>query len=131
MAESLLDSALDHAEQALDGFSAALLNNLAEDAHAAAARLQDATVMLAQAVTAMRRATPPRSLDTATALRLRAIHRLMAQQREICLRRGGMVERALQAIVPAARSTTYHGIGASGYARGQPRQTGAFGVLSA
>ncbi len=132
MAESSLEHALTHAEQALDTFSTALLNNLAEDAHAAAVQLQEATILLAQAVTAMRRASPPQSLDTATARRLQVLNRLLAQQRETCLRRGGMVERALQAIVPAARSSTYGGgVAASGYARGQPRQTGAFRVLSA
>ncbi len=133
MAEpSPVESALGHAEQAVTDVSAALLDNLPDVAHHAALRLQDATTALTQALLIARRARPGLRLDAPTAVRLRALNRTMAQQREACLRLGGMAERALQAIVPAARSSTYQGGAAmAGYARGQPRQTGAFRVLSA
>ncbi|MBT9507702.1 hypothetical protein [Rhodoferax sp.] len=62
-------------------------------------------------------------------LRLKRIADIMAFQRESLIRRTVLVERALNAMVPATQSTTYAQV-AGPY--GSPgKQTGAFKLLSA
>lgn len=69
------------------------------------------------------------SLDPRSRQRLRRLGQEMAQQREACLRRSAVVDRALQSLMPASQSATYGG-GATPYGQ-QARRTGAFKLFAA
>ena len=94
----------------------------------AAAELQAAIAELTQTVEAVKREGP-----LAPALRQRLLdmsHRLAAH-REACLRRGAMVERSLQSVLPAAPSGPVYAAGSNNPYSRSARQSGAFKVLSA
>ena len=61
--------------------------------------------------------------------RLRRLGQDLAMQREACLRRFAVVDRALNSMIPSTRANTYAG-GAGPYGR-QARRSGAFGHISA
>ncbi|MBL8335449.1 MAG: hypothetical protein JNM97_01635 [Rhodoferax sp.] len=69
------------------------------------------------------------SLDPRSRQRLRRLGQEMAQQREACLRRSAVVERSLNSIIPATRTTTYGG-GATPYGA-SARRSGAFKLIAA
>lgn len=126
-----LDRALRQAEEAVQVFSTALLQDQADLTEAAAQVLQQRAAELGQAWALARRSMPGWTPGPQVGRRLQAVRHMLAQLRAACLRRGGMAERALQTIMPAAQNATYGGRGAVGYARGQARQSGAFRLLSA
>lgn len=68
--------------------------------------------------------------DKAFKSRVEKIAGLIAIQRENLIRRTVAVERALNAMVPATRESTYASAG-SPYGSGGAKQSGAFKVLSA
>lgn len=68
-------------------------------------------------------------LDSRSALRLRRLGQDLAQQREACLRWSAVVDRSLNSLLPATRTSTYGG-GAAPYGQ-QARRSGAFKLISA
>jgi len=68
-------------------------------------------------------------LDSRARQRLRRLGQDLVQQREACLRRSAVVDRALQSLMPASQSATYGG-GATPYGQ-QARRTGAFKLFAA
>ena len=125
-----LDSQLSQFEAQLALLSEALLRHDARGLEAASVELQSTVVLFSrslQAAAAQIRQSPP------TQLRVKKIAAVLSSMRQGLLRQSVVVDRALGALVPAAKSTTY--APNAGYGR-QPygsagRQSGEFRALSA
>lgn len=95
--------------------------------------LEAASSALRQASIDFSRLLEGRAVDALSSqefkFRVKKIADSMTIQRENLIRRTAHVERALHALVPATRTTTY--ASASGPYGGAVKQTGAFRVLSA
>lgn len=105
----------------------ALLDGPPDRVAAAATDMQQAATSLSGA---LQRVQQGGRVDAVLAQRLRRLAQHVAQQREACLRRGAIVDRALNSIVPSARASTYAGAGNGPYGQ-QVRRSGAFNQLSA
>ncbi|MEI6761010.1 MAG: hypothetical protein WCO22_11235 [Betaproteobacteria bacterium] len=92
----------------------------------AATSLRLAALALAQSFQNTAAAGRP---DPGLKRRVRSMARRLAQQRESLIRRAALVDRSLNALVPATRGASY-APGASAYGTAG-RQTGSFRVLSA
>jgi len=114
------------AEERSRCLSEALLAGEADPIAVASSELQQVVQVMSAS---LQKAAVRASLDGPSAQRLRRLGQELVQQREACLRRSAVVDRALHSIIPSSRSTTYGG-GATPYAQ-QARRTGAFKLISA
>ena len=106
--------------------SAALLEGQADRVALASSDLQQVVEVLSGS---LRQPAWRASLDGPAASRLRRLGQDLVQQREACLRRSALVDRALNSLLPSTRSTTYGG-GTTPYGQ-QARRSGAFKLISA
>ena len=120
-----VETALRSAELSQRAVAQALLAGQPDLLEAAAAELQRAASVLSDAVLAVNGAI---QLRAPLGQQVVAVARGMAMYREACLRRGAMVQRSLQSILPETGSATY---GSSGPYAKTARQSGAFKLLSA
>jgi hypothetical protein len=94
----------------------------------AATSLRLATLALAQSCQNVAATGRP---DPGLKRRVRSMARRLAQQRESLIRRSALVDRSLNALLPATCAPSYApGVGAGAYGSAG-RQTGSFRVLSA
>ena len=121
-----LDHSMDLVEERAGALRGALLAGDAQGVATASAAMQQAVQVVAEQ---LQRVPAAAIRGTARQERLRALGRLLAEQREGCLRRGAVVERSLHSLIPATRGTTYGG-GATPYAQLGAR-TGAIRRLAA
>jgi acyl-CoA reductase-like NAD-dependent aldehyde dehydrogenase len=120
-----VEAALQSAERSQRAVEQALLAGHADLLEAAAADLQRSASALSDAVLAVNGAI---QLRAPLGQRVVAVARGMVMYREACLRRGALVQRTLQSILPDSGNSTYGSTGP--YARAA-RQSGAFKLLSA
>ena len=123
-----LDALASDAEACQHAVGEALVDGQPGALEAAAAQLQAAIAALTQAVESVKRDGP---LTPALRQRLVEMSQRLAAHREACLRRGALVERSLQAVMPAAPSGPVYGAGSNNHYSRASRQSGAFKVLSA
>ncbi len=114
------------AEERSRVLSGALLAGEPDQVAVASSDLQQVVQVLSDS---LQQAQARASLDDRSAHRLRSLGQRLALQREACLRRFAVVDRALNSIIPSTRSTTYGG-GATPYGQ-QARRSGAFKLVSA
>ena len=122
-----VEQALLAAENMQQAVAKALLAGQPDLLQAAAIDLQRAAVALLDAVVAVNGAIHLRS---PLRQRVLAVARSLTLYREACLRRGAVVQRSLQSILPAATGAATYGASSGPYGN-QSRQSGAFKVLSA
>jgi hypothetical protein len=115
------------AEHHAHALSAALLAGHPEHVASAAHDSQRSALALTMALQALQRRGG--QLTPECKRRLRRLGQDLAQQREACLRRGAVVDRALNSMLPCTRPTTY--AGAAGPYGQQARRTGAFRSMTA
>ena len=113
----------EHHQQVL---GAALLDGQPDRVAAAAGDLQQVVATLSGLLQRVQRGG---RLAPALQLRLQRLGQGVAQQREACLRRGAVVDRALNSIIPSTRASTYGGAGGRPYGQ-QARRSGAFKLVS-
>ena len=77
----------------------------------------------------MQQAQQRATIDGSSALRLRRLVQHLVQQREACLRHSAVVDRSLNSLLPASRTSTYGG-GNTPYGQ-QARRSGAFKLIAA
>ena len=106
--------------------SAALVSGEPDALLSASAALKQATLDCAQL---MQRLTPADLKNTTLKLRLKAIADGLAVRRESLIRRTVLVERALNAVVPATQNATY--AKAAGPYGTAGKQSGSFKYLAA
>ena len=121
-----LENALSQAEKTLTEVSAALVSGEPSAVLSASAALKLATLDCAQL---MQRLTPEDLKNPTLKLRLKIIAAGLAVRRESLIRRSVLVERALNAVVPATRNTTY--AAAAGPYGTAAKSSGSFRYLSA
>lgn len=126
MITTRMEAALVDVERQLSDVADALVSGDSLSLQAASAALRQAALDFAGLVQGMTRADLK---DPALQSRVRKLAEGMASHREGLVRRSAMVERQLNALVPATQNNTYtqagRGYGSSG------KQTGAFKVLTA
>ncbi len=120
------DLLLSNVEARLEEVARAVAGQDAEGLERACAELRHALQLCAQGLAQL---PPAQKKDAALRNRMRRVQALVGAQRGGLARQSARVDMALQAIVPAARSTTY-GAGKGPYG-GAARQTGAFKLLAA
>jgi len=118
--------ALAEAERRTQGLASALLAGHPDLIASASQEVQQAAVALSGSLQVVQRRG---SLALQLKQRLRRLGQDLAMQREACLRRSAVVDRALNSIIPSARPSTYAG-GARPYGQ-QARRSGAFTLISA
>ncbi len=123
-----LDALASDAEACQHAVGEALVDGQPGALEAAAAQLQAAIAALTEAVDSLKREGP---LAPALRQRLVEMSQRLAAHREACLRRGALVDRSLQAVMPAAPSGPVYGAASSNPYSRASRQSGAFKVLSA
>lgn len=126
MISAQVEQALTTVESYLEAVSATLLSGEAQALADASASLRQVAIDFSQFLDGLSAAE---RADVQLKQRLRKITLEMAARRESLIRRSVLVERALNAIVPATRGTTY-ATAATPYAS-VGRQTGAFKYLAA
>lgn len=126
MFTAALESALSAAELKFNEVALALVSGEPLALAAASAALRQAGLDLSAVLPQLRSVERK---HPALATRLRRLSTGMAAQRESLIRRTVLTERALNAIVPATRSSTY--AQAAGPYGSLGRQTGAFKYLAA
>ncbi len=129
---SVIDSALNLVESELERVSRTLIETDPGALVAAAAALQRAAVDFSKV---MQQVKGKSSSDRVLRVRIKKLASLMVSRREILIRHGVTVERALAALVPTASETATYAPAGATYAR-QPygsvgRRSGEFRVLSA
>lgn len=120
------DQALTEVEQQLGAVSVALVSGEALALASASTALRQAAIDFSQCLHSL---TPGERADHRLKSRLKQLADEMAARRESLIRRSVLVERALNAIVPATRSATYAQAAAPYASLG--KQTGAFKYLAA
>lgn len=121
-----MEDALRQVELCLNGVSAALVEGEPDALLGASAALQQAAMDFSAV---LERLTPADFQNEALKSRLKKVAEGMALRRESLIRRTALVERALNAIVPASQNATYaQAVGPYG---SPGKQTGAFKVLAA
>ena len=118
---------LGAAEKRAQALAAALLAGQADLVASASQDLQQATLALSASLQGLQQRG--RLDEPELKHRLRRLGQDLAMQREACLRRFAVVDRALNSMIPSTRANTYAG-GAGPYGR-QARRSGAFGHISA
>jgi hypothetical protein len=121
-----IEHALASVESIFSDVSAALISGEPVALLSASAALKQATLDCAQL---MQRLTPADLKNPILKLRLKTIADGLAVRRESLIRRTVLVERALNAVVPATRNTTY--AKAAGPYGTAGKQSGSFKYLSA
>ena len=121
-----IDKALTDVELQLSAVSAALVSGEALALASASTALRQAAIDFSQCLHSL---TPAERADHRLKSRLKQLADEMAARRESLIRRSVLVERALNAIVPATRSATYAPAAAPYASLG--KQTGAFKYLAA
>jgi hypothetical protein len=126
---------LDQIEAHLTQFSAALLANRTDDMGRVSAALQALVVVLSRSLTP---AYLKPGHDLAAQQRVKKLAAALAAQRESLLRHSVIAERALESLMPAARSDTYAAPAAGGYGKrvfgaygGAGRRSGEFNMSAA
>ena len=114
------------AEKRAQVLSAALLEGQPELVAAAAQDMQQSAQALSASLHGVLQYGP---LEPVLKQRLRRVGQVLAMQREACLRRAAVVDRALNSIIPSSRANTYSG-GAGPYGQ-QARRSGAFNLMAA
>ncbi|MCY7306018.1 MAG: hypothetical protein LH632_07700 [Rhodoferax sp.] len=122
-----LEAALHECERCQQVVASTLLQGQPDLLAAAAAGLQAATCRVALLLPAVSR---EEGVNPKLRRRLLQAAQTLGMHREACLRRSGVVQRALHSILPTATGTTTYGSGTGLYGN-QARQSGAFKVLSA
>lgn len=120
------NQALTEVELLLNAVSVALVSGEALALADASAALRQAAIDFSQCLQSL---TPVERADHRLKSRLKQLAAEMAVRRESLIRRSVLVERALNAIVPATRSATYTPAAAPYASLG--KQTGAFKYLAA
>lgn len=121
-----IEHALASVESIFSDVSAALISGEPDALLSASAALKQATLDCAQL---MQRLTPADLKNPIMKLRLKTIADGLAVRRESLIRRTVLVERALNAVVPATRNTTYAKVAGPYGTAG--KQSGSFKYLSA
>lgn len=121
-----IETALATVECHFVAVSAALVSGEPEAVLVASAGLKQATLEFSQL---MQRLTPPDLKNPAFKLRLKSLADGLAARRESLIRRTVLVERALNAVVPATCNTTY--AKAAGPYGTAGKQSGSFKYLAA
>lgn len=113
-------------EKTLADVSAALLGGDPNEVLSASTAFKQATLVCADL---LQRMTPAELKNPVLGSRLNTIAACLSVRRESLIRRAVLVERALNAVVPATRSSTYSG-GGGPYGTAA-KSTGSFRYLSA
>jgi predicted Abi (CAAX) family protease len=115
------------AEHSTQILAAALLAGQPDGVAAAAQGMQQSAQALSAALQGLQRRGS--QVDPGLQHRLRRLGHDLAMQREACLRRAAVVDRAVVSLIPSARSSTYAGV--TGPYGQQARRSGAFKLMSA
>lgn len=126
MTTAQVEEALRSVESQLEAVSATLLSGDTQTLTDSSSALRQATIDFSQLLHGLNAAE---RADLKLKQRLKKIATEMAARRESLIRHGVLAERALNAIVPATRGTTYAPAAAPYASLG--RQTGAFKYLAA
>lgn len=126
MLSTHLNQALIEAERQSNAVSAALVQGEPLALASAGTELRQAALALSSLVQGL---TELERNNQNLTVRLKRLADGLVFQRESLIRRTGLVERTLHALVPASRSATYAQAGAPYASTGKP--TGAFKVLAA
>ena len=121
-----IEHALASVESIFSDVSAALISGKPDALLSASVALKKATLDCAQL---MQRLTPADLKNPILKLRLKTIADGLAVRRESLIRRTVLVERALNAVVPATRNTTYAKVAGPYGTAG--KQSGSFKYFSA
>jgi hypothetical protein len=123
--QKLLDC-LRIAEKRAQVLSAVLLGGQPDLVAAAAHDVQQSALALSES---LQGAQKRGALEPVLKQRLRRLGQELAMQREACMRRSAVVDRALNSIIPSSRPNTYSA--RTGPYGQQARRSGAFNLISA